>query len=56
MAGTCTGYLIQADREPTPLPSLSQPELKRATGPASWGGTEAVPFWQTVTLQAQLLS
>ncbi|MFB7460205.1 hypothetical protein [Streptomyces sp. NPDC056188] len=34
VAGTCTGYLIQADREPTRLPSLSQPTLARAKGPA----------------------
>ncbi|MFF9128138.1 hypothetical protein ACF09J_33595 [Streptomyces sp. NPDC014889] len=34
LAGTCTGYLIQADREPTRLPSLSQPTLERAKGPA----------------------
>ena len=34
VAGTCTGYLIQADREPTRLPSLSQPTLGRAKGEA----------------------
>jgi hypothetical protein len=34
VAGTCTGYLIQADREPTKLPSLSQPTLPQAKGPA----------------------
>jgi hypothetical protein len=34
VAGTCTGYLIQADREPTKLPSLSQPTLVQAKGPA----------------------
>lgn len=34
VAGTCAGYLIQADREPTALPSLSQPVLRQATGPA----------------------
>ncbi|MGW3097278.1 hypothetical protein ACWDCC_28055 [Streptomyces sp. NPDC001102] len=34
VAGTCTGYLIQADREPTRLPSLSQPTLGRAKGGA----------------------
>ncbi|WP_449349142.1 hypothetical protein [Streptomyces shaanxiensis] len=34
VAGTCAGYLIQADRDPTPLPSLSQPTLAQATGPA----------------------
>ncbi|MEU6353542.1 hypothetical protein ABZ896_30160 [Streptomyces sp. NPDC047072] len=34
VAGTCTGYLIQADREPTALPSLSQPTLVQAKGPA----------------------
>jgi len=32
VAGTCTGYLIQADREPTRLPSLSQPTLAQAKG------------------------
>ncbi|MGV9250579.1 hypothetical protein [Streptomyces sp. NPDC003697] len=31
-AGTCTGYLIQADREPTKLPSLSQPVVRQAKG------------------------
>jgi hypothetical protein len=34
VAGTCVGYLIQADREPTKLPSLSQPVLTQAKGPA----------------------
>ncbi|MEU0339180.1 hypothetical protein ABZ092_09390 [Streptomyces bobili] len=33
VAGTCTGYLVQADREPTKLPSLSQPVLAQAKGP-----------------------
>ncbi|MFE1878554.1 hypothetical protein [Streptomyces diastatochromogenes] len=32
VAGTCAGYLVQADREPTRLPSLSQPVIKQATG------------------------
>ncbi|WP_246212899.1 hypothetical protein [Streptomyces abyssomicinicus] len=32
IGGACTGYLIQADREPTALPSLSQPELRQAGG------------------------
>ncbi|GHH90923.1 hypothetical protein [Streptomyces capillispiralis] len=32
VAGTCTGYLVQADREPTPLPPLSQPVLPQAKG------------------------
>ncbi|GGJ44898.1 hypothetical protein [Streptomyces brasiliensis] len=32
VAGTCTGYLIQADRKPTALPSLSQPTLAQAKG------------------------
>ncbi|MFI7410414.1 hypothetical protein ACIBU0_17305 [Streptomyces sp. NPDC049627] len=32
LAGTCTGYLIQADREPTKLPPLSQPVIGRAEG------------------------
>ncbi|MEU7969061.1 hypothetical protein AB0D09_37335 [Streptomyces sp. NPDC049097] len=34
VAGTCTGYLIQADREPTALPPLSQPVVVQAKGPA----------------------
>ncbi|NEB03902.1 hypothetical protein G3I78_33340 [Streptomyces sp. SID13726] len=34
VAGTCTGYLIQADREPTKLASLSQPTLAQADTPA----------------------
>ncbi|CAM5455935.1 hypothetical protein GCM10010261_55000 [Streptomyces pilosus] len=33
-AGTCAGYLVQAGREPTPLPPLSQPVLPQATGKA----------------------
>lgn len=32
VAGTCAGYLVQADREPTPLPPLSQPVLPQAKG------------------------
>jgi hypothetical protein len=32
VAGTCTGYLVQADREPTKLPSLSQPTLEQSRG------------------------
>jgi hypothetical protein len=32
VAGTCAGFLIQADREPTKLPSLSQPVLGQAKG------------------------
>ncbi|MFJ2263931.1 hypothetical protein ACIOKD_37535 [Streptomyces sp. NPDC087844] len=32
VAGTCVGYLVQADREPTRLPSLSQPVLAQAKG------------------------
>ncbi|WP_328845345.1 hypothetical protein [Streptomyces sp. NBC_00258] len=32
VAGTCVGYLIQADREPTELPSLSQPVVAQAKG------------------------
>ncbi|MDN0194267.1 hypothetical protein [Streptomyces sp. S.PNR 29] len=32
VGGTCAGYLVQADREPTVLPSLSQPELAQAKG------------------------
>ncbi|MGP4085744.1 hypothetical protein [Streptomyces sp. KR55] len=34
LAGTCAGYLVQADREPTRLPPLSQPVMAQATGPA----------------------
>jgi hypothetical protein len=34
VAGACTGYLIQADREPTKLSSLSQPTLAQSKGPA----------------------
>ncbi|MFJ4619875.1 hypothetical protein [Streptomyces sp. NPDC088812] len=34
VAGTCTGYLVQADREPTKLPPLSQPAIAQAKGPA----------------------
>ncbi|GAA4044904.1 hypothetical protein [Streptomyces shaanxiensis] len=32
VAGTCTGYLVQADREPTRLPPLSQPVVEQAKG------------------------
>lgn len=32
VAGTCAGYLVQADREPTKLPSLSQPVIERVKG------------------------
>ncbi|MFE2066093.1 hypothetical protein ACFXDH_27560 [Streptomyces sp. NPDC059467] len=32
VAGTCVGYLVQADREPTALPSLSQPSIAQAKG------------------------
>ncbi|MEV2216401.1 hypothetical protein AB0H86_34120 [Streptomyces sp. NPDC050997] len=32
VAGTCAGYLVQADREPTRLGPLSQPNLARAKG------------------------
>ncbi len=34
VAGTCTGYLIQAERPPTELPPLSQPVVPRAKGEA----------------------
>ncbi|WP_369036175.1 hypothetical protein [Streptomyces adonidis] len=34
VAGTCVGYLVQADRDPTPLPSLSQVTLAQAEGEA----------------------
>ncbi|MEU9150223.1 hypothetical protein AB0D59_06685 [Streptomyces sp. NPDC048417] len=33
VVGTCVGYLVQADREPTALPPLSQPSLAQAKGP-----------------------
>ncbi|MFE2299383.1 hypothetical protein ACFXAW_14420 [Streptomyces sp. NPDC059445] len=33
VAGTCTGFVVQAHREPTRLPSLSQPVLNQAKGP-----------------------
>ena len=32
VAGACAGYVIQADREPTPPPPLSQPVLAQAKG------------------------
>ncbi|MFI1359110.1 hypothetical protein ACH4TV_36910 [Streptomyces sp. NPDC020898] len=32
VAGTCAGYLVQADREPTTLPPLSQVALAQAEG------------------------
>ncbi|MEU0600101.1 hypothetical protein ABZ484_17940 [Streptomyces sp. NPDC006393] len=32
VAGTCTGYVVQAGREPTPLPPLSQPVVGQAKG------------------------
>ncbi|WP_328554748.1 hypothetical protein [Streptomyces sp. NBC_00358] len=32
VAGTCAGYLVQADSEPTKLPSLSQPAVAQAKG------------------------
>ncbi|MGW7424335.1 hypothetical protein ACWGJB_30635 [Streptomyces sp. NPDC054813] len=34
VAGTCAGYLVQADREPTALPPLSQPSVGQAQGAA----------------------
>ncbi|MGW2701178.1 hypothetical protein [Streptomyces sp. NPDC001340] len=34
VAGACAGYLVQADREPTALPPLSQPKLAQAGGKA----------------------
>lgn len=34
VGGACAGYLVQADRKPTKLPSLSQPTLRQAKGPA----------------------
>lgn len=34
VAGTCTGFLVQANRAPDKLPSLSQPKLAQAKGPA----------------------
>lgn len=33
VAGGCVGYLVQADREPTALPPLSQPSVAQAKGP-----------------------
>ncbi|MFE1438334.1 hypothetical protein [Streptomyces sp. NPDC058739] len=32
VAGACVGYLVQADREPSPLPPLSQPVLEQEKG------------------------
>ncbi|MFE3633209.1 hypothetical protein [Streptomyces sp. NPDC059168] len=32
VAGVCAGYLVQADREPTKLPPLSQPVIEQAEG------------------------
>ncbi|MFF0780644.1 hypothetical protein [Streptomyces sp. NPDC003720] len=32
VAGVCAGYLVQAEREPTRLPSLSQPVIGQAEG------------------------
>ncbi|MBL1081770.1 hypothetical protein JK359_07205 [Streptomyces actinomycinicus] len=34
LSGTCAGYLVQAGREPTALPPLSQPRLAQAGGGA----------------------
>ncbi|MFE9098814.1 hypothetical protein [Streptomyces sp. NPDC007264] len=34
VAGTCVGYVVQADRAPTALPPLSQPELAQRGGSA----------------------
>ncbi|WP_307818673.1 hypothetical protein [Streptomyces sp. MBT62] len=34
VAGTCTGFLVQANRAPDKLPALSQPKLTQAKGPA----------------------
>jgi hypothetical protein len=34
VAGTCTGFLVQANRAPDKLPSLSQATLTQAKGPA----------------------
>lgn len=34
VAGTCAGYLVQADRGPTALPPLSQPVLAQSKGEA----------------------
>ncbi|MGJ5754918.1 hypothetical protein FB563_3124 [Streptomyces puniciscabiei] len=33
VAGVCTGYVVQAGRPPTKLPSLSQPVVAQAKGP-----------------------
>ncbi len=35
VAGTCAGYLVQADRPPTKLPSLAQPLSRPAAGQTS---------------------
>ncbi|MFJ3671938.1 hypothetical protein ACIPSE_36340 [Streptomyces sp. NPDC090106] len=32
VAGTCTGFVVQAGHEPTALPPLSQPSLRQAKG------------------------
>ncbi|KUJ53593.1 hypothetical protein AB0N87_00265 [Streptomyces sp. NPDC093228] len=32
VAGTCTGYVVQANRTPTPLPPLSQSVVKQSKG------------------------
>ncbi|MEU9405264.1 hypothetical protein AB0E08_06110 [Streptomyces sp. NPDC048281] len=34
VAGTCIGYLVRVDREPTALPPLSQPSVVQAKGAA----------------------
>ncbi|MFD7922041.1 hypothetical protein ACFV3R_22780 [Streptomyces sp. NPDC059740] len=34
LAGVCTGYVVQAQRPPTPLPALGQKSLEQASGPA----------------------
>ncbi|RZB18748.1 hypothetical protein StrepF001_13755 [Streptomyces sp. F001] len=34
VAGTCAGYVVQADRRPTALPPLSQPAVGQAKGEA----------------------
>ena len=34
VTGVCAGYLVQADREPTKLPPLSQPVIEQAKGGA----------------------
>ncbi|MFE7778904.1 hypothetical protein ACFU5O_34515 [Streptomyces sp. NPDC057445] len=43
VGGTAVGYGVQADREPTPLPALSRPELAYPAKPLP-GGARPVPL------------